>query len=272
LNNHSDTLVMKFGGASLATTQHFANISTLISQRRQCFSRIVVVVSAMGTTTDDLLKLAYQVNPSPPQRECDMLISVGERISMALLAMSLAHKGIKAISFTGSQSGIITSARHSEARIIDVRPGRILKSLDTYHIVIVAGFQGVSQNGEITTLGRGGSDTTAVALAIALNAQVEFYKDVPGFCSEDPKNNPQATLLSKISYKEAKAIVERGAKILHFRSLNLAELNYLPLHVLSFKSEHQQLGGTVIENPTYERSKVDPVYETAEEYSTLANF
>jgi aspartate kinase len=164
-----------------------------------------------------------------------MLISVGERISVALLAMALHLKNKEAISFTGSQSGIITSTKHSDAEIIDVKPHRILKALEEEKIVIVAGFQGVSKEGEITTLGRGGSDTTAVALGVALGAMyVEFYKDVEGVYSEDPKKNPKATVFSALSFEEAIEIVERGAKILHPRCIRLAEKNGLPLRVLSF--------------------------------------
>ena len=242
------TVVMKFGGASLATPEHFSSVAALIAQEVARIPHIVVVVSAMGTMTDDLIRLARTVHPDPPERESDMLISVGERMSMALLAMALAKIGLPAVSLTGSQSGIITTSCHSNARIIDVRPARIVSSLSRRHIVIVAGFQGVSREGEITTLGRGGSDTTAVALGIALGAaKVQFYKDVPGLCTEDPKQNPQAELLSRLSYQEAIHIVERGAKILHSRSLYLAKANYLPLHVLSFKPEYQHHGGTIIE-------------------------
>ena len=173
------TLVMKFGGAAVATPQHFSKIADIILQRLKEYNRIAVVVSAMGDTTNQLISLATQVNDTPPRREYDMLVSVGERISISLLAMALAAKKHSAVSFTGSQSGIITCSNHSEARIVDVKPHRLLPVLDSGSVVIVAGFQGVSKQGEITTLGRGGSDTSAVALAIALGAiKVEFYKDV----------------------------------------------------------------------------------------------
>jgi aspartate kinase len=241
------TVVLKFGGASLSTPEQFDIISDLIVRRSKEYPHIVIVVSAMGKSTDELLALATKVNPTPPQREVDMLLSAGERISMSLLAMACAKKGLPAVSFTGSQSGIITCPRHSEAKIIDVRPFRLKKCLEENNIVIVAGFQGVSRSGEITTLGRGGSDTTAVALGVALGAEkVEFYKDVPGFCSEDPKKNPDACLFSSLSYTQASEIVAKGAKILHHRSLLLAMRNQIPLHILSFKSEYQQFGGTVI--------------------------
>ena len=189
----------------------------------------------MGDTTDQLLSLARDVHPNPPPREQDMLVSVGERISIALLAMALHLKGKEAISFTGSQSGIITSDKHSEAFILDVRPHRIIKALDLGKIVIVAGFQGVSAGGEITTLGRGGSDTTAVALGVALKAcRVEFYKDVEGIYSEDPKKNPEAVLYPHLSFDQAIEIAEKGAKVLHPRCIRLASKNCLPLYVLSF--------------------------------------
>jgi len=256
------TLVMKFGGAAVASPDCFARIADLILERKRDFERIVVVVSAMGNTTDQLIALAKQVNPSPPQREYDMLVTVGERISIALLAMALAGKNQEALSYTGSQSGIITCNRHTEARIIDVRPTRLLPILELGKIAIVAGFQGVSRGGEITTLGRGGSDTTAVALGVSLGAsKVEFYKDVPGICSEDPKCNSQALLYPQLSYKEALKIVLNGAKVLHARCIELAEKNGLPLHVRSFHSK--QPGGTWI--GVGERSAIHtPLYENEE--------
>ncbi|MBI2742505.1 MAG: aspartate kinase [Chlamydiales bacterium] len=237
---------MKFGGAAVATAEHFSKIADLILSRSHSYSSIVVVVSAMGDSTDQLIALAKKVNPTPPRRELDMLISVGERISISLLAMALSAKNKEAISFTGSQSGIITSSQHNDAKIIEVRPFRLLPHLSTGKIVIVAGFQGVSREGEITTLGRGGSDTSAVALAIALGAEkVEFYKDVQGICSEDPKKNPEAQLFSTLSYPEALEIVQKGAKVLHERAILLAQKNSLPLHVLSFNSFTE---GTMIQN------------------------
>lgn len=235
---------MKFGGASVATPAHFHRIAEIILAQTPFYEQIAVVVSAMGNTTDELIALAKQVHPSPPSREQDMLVSVGERISIALLAMALSLKGKEAVSFTGSQSGIITSSEHTQARIIDVRPHRLHRCFQEKKIAIVAGFQGVSQEGEITTLGRGGSDTTAVALGVALSAEkVEFYKDVAGIYSEDPKKCADALFFSFLSYEEALAIVEKGAKVLHPRSIRLAAKNHLPLHVLSFASTSQ---GTVI--------------------------
>lgn len=226
---------MKFGGAAVATPHQFARIADIILQRRHEHSRIAVVVSAMGDTTNQLISLAKEVNQNPPRREYDMLVSVGERISISLLAMALAAKNHQAVSFTGSQSGIITCGNHSDARIVDVRPHRLLPVLDSGSVVIVAGFQGVSRLGEITTLGRGGSDTSAVALAIALKAvKVEFFKDVPGIFTSDPKQDPQAQLFPEMSYDEALKIIQKGAKVLQSRSVDLANKNNMPLHVMSF--------------------------------------
>ncbi len=238
---------MKFGGASVASPEQFAQIAAIILKRSEEYARIAVVVSAMGNTTDQLLELARKVHANPPRREQDMLVSVGERISISLLAMALSLVGKEAISFTGSQSGIITSSVHTDAKIVDVRPRRILAELSQGKVVIVAGFQGVSKEGEITTLGRGGSDTSAVALAVALKAdKVEFYKDVDGVCDEDPKKNPEALVFDQLSYEEALAIVAQGAKILHSRCIRLAAKNGLPLHVLSFKTLKggTRIGGT----------------------------
>lgn len=254
---------MKFGGAAVASPDCFARIADLILERKGEFERIAVVVSAMGNTTNQLIALAKEVNPVPPQREYDMLVTVGERISISLLAMALALKKQEAFSFTGSQSGIITCNRHTEARILEVRPHRLLPILDSGKIAIVAGFQGVSRAGEITTLGRGGSDTSAVALGIALGAErVEFYKDVPGICSEDPKVNAQALLYPQLSYEEALKIVLAGAKVLHARGIQLAGRNDLPLHVRSFQS-HQPKGGTWIGSQKPLKPAA-PVYELEE--------
>jgi aspartate kinase len=264
MNNKLKTLVMKFGGASVATAEQFSQIADLIISRRNEYSRIAVVVSAMGGTTDQLIDLAKRVHPEPPQREYDMLVSTGERISMTLLAMALCLKNQEAVSFTGSQSGIITCQRHSHAHIIDVKPQRLLSSLDQGKIVIVAGFQGVSKEKEITTLGRGGSDTTAVALGIALKAEkVEFYKDVPGIFPEDPKKFHQANCYSYLSYQKALEIVNRGAKILHSRAIQLAEKNVLPLHVRSFIDTYSHHSGTIIDDKERPRSET-PLYEILE--------
>ena len=229
------TLVMKFGGASIARPDLFAKVADIIISRQKEYTNIVVVVSAMEGTTNQLIELAQKVHSSPPTRELDMLVSVGERISISLLAMALSLKGVDAISLTGSQSGVLTSSRHSEARILTIKPSRIIKHLCEGKVVIVAGFQGVSEAGEITTLGRGGSDTSAVALGVALGAsRVEFFKDVDGIYSEDPKIQKNAKHLPELNYQQALEIIRKGAKILHPRAVELAEKNKLSLHILSF--------------------------------------
>jgi len=235
------TIILKFGGAALRDVGHFQRVAEIVLKRRQEYRRVVVVVSAMYQMTDMLLGLAKEVSQNPPKREQDMLVSVGERISMALLAMVFIGKGVEAISFTGSQSGIITTEDHSDAKIVDVRPKRVSKALEEGKIVIVAGFQGVSLSGEVTTLGRGGSDTTAVALGVALKAEkVEFYKDVPGIFTADPKIEKKAEHIPNLSYAKALEIVEKGAsKVLHPRAIILAEKNGLPLEVLSYGEDLQ---------------------------------
>jgi aspartate kinase len=257
---------MKFGGAAVATPQHFARIADIIIQRRNEYPRIAVVVSAMGDTTDQLIALAHAVNKSPPKREYDMLVSVGERVSISLLAMALEAKGLQqAVSFTGSQSGIITCAQHSDARIVDVRPRRLLAALDAGAVAIVAGFQGVSAHGEITTLGRGGSDTSAVALAIALRAgKVEFFKDIAGLYPEDPKLNPHACVLPQLTYEEALQIIEKGADVLQARSVALAQKNAIVLHVRSFMDFIPGVhSGSLVGGPDVEVMSKVPVYETS---------
>ena len=255
------TIVLKFGGAAVSEPERFHQIADIILARMQHYQRVAVVVSAMGNTTDQLIALAKQVHPNPPRREYDMLVTVGERISISLLAMALASKNQDAVSFTGSQSGIITCGRHTDARIIDVKPFRLLPCLEKQKVVIVAGFQGVSQTGEITTLGRGGSDTSAVALGLALNAEkVEFYKDVGWIYSEDPKVNQDALPYEKLTYQQALAIAEKGAKVLQRRCIELAEKNALLLHVRSFLNFNSgQSQGTLIGDG---RSRsASPIYE-----------
>lgn len=254
-----DTLVIKFGGAAVETPAHFLQIADIIIDCKKRFEKVVVVVSAMADTTDQLIEMAKQVNPSPPSREYDMLVSVGERISISLLAMALEAKGYQAISFTGSQSGIITCEKHSNARISEIRPHRILPHLDQGKIVIVAGFQGVSRQGEITTLGRNGSDVSAVALGIALKAScVEFYKDVKGIYSEDPRKNPSAVLYAHLTHDEAIKIAESGS-VLHPRCIKLAANNGLPLHVRSFTCRNRE-EGTIIHTPGNRLIEM-PIYE-----------
>jgi aspartate kinase len=249
--------IMKFGGAAVASPEHFHQIADILIREKKGGDSIVCVVSAMANKTDELISLAKQVHPNPPQREYDMLVTVGERISISLLAMALARKGVEAVSFTGSQSGIITTNDHAEAKIVDVRPKRLLANLELKKIVIVAGFQGVSLQGEITTLGRGGSDTTAVALGVALGGSVDFYKDVPGFFTEDPKKNQSAKFMPKLSFDEALQIVMKGGRILHSRCIELAKKNGVPLHVRSFVND---LPGTIIQDEERLRLQT-PCYE-----------
>lgn len=229
-------LVLKFGGASLVNPKDFSKVAELILRKYELNKKLVVVVSAMANMTDHLIELAKSVHPNPPQRELDMLVSIGERASISLLSMALHHRGIKAISFTGSQSGILTSSDHSQAKILDVRPYRIEKHLAQEDIVIVAGFQGVSAEKEITTLGRGGSDTSAVALAIALEAShVEFYKDVGQLFDSDPKKNSEAKGIAKISLSHALEKAKKGPFILHPRCLDLAYQNDVSLFIYPFQ-------------------------------------
>jgi aspartate kinase len=228
-------VVAKFGGSSVADAERIKRVAERIVAARRSGDDVVVVVSAMGDTTDDLLELAEQVSPLPPPRELDMLLTAGERISMALLAMAISTLGAHARSFTGSQAGVITDATHGKARIIDVTPGRIRDALDDGAIAIVAGFQGVSQNTkDITTLGRGGSDTTAVALAAALGADVcEIYTDVDGVFSADPRIVPDARRIETISYEEMLEMAACGAKVLMLRCVEYARRYNVPVHVRS---------------------------------------
>ena len=205
------TVVLKFGGSVIKGPESFSGIAEKISFYKEKFDHVVVVVSAMGEMTKELLGLAHQVSHCPPKREQDMLLSVGERISMALLAMALKEQGIGAISFTGSQAGIITCGEHTEARILRVKPFRVVKHLDEGCVVIVAGFQGVSEAGEITTLGSSGSDLSAVALGDALGAkEVIFFKDVGGIYDRDPKSDLGAKLQKLLSYDSAMEFCEKG--------------------------------------------------------------
>jgi aspartate kinase len=228
-------VVQKYGGSSVADAEGIKRVAKRIVDTRKAGHDVVVAVSAMGDTTDELVDLAQQVSPLPPGRELDMLLTAGERISMALLAMAIANLGHQARSYTGSQAGVITDSSHGKARIIDITPGRIRSALDEGAIVIVAGFQGVSQDTkEITTLGRGGTDTTAVALAAALNAEVcEIYTDVDGVFSADPRIVPTARRLPRISYEEMLEMAACGAKVLHLRCVEYARRYNIPVHVRS---------------------------------------
>jgi len=227
--------VQKFGGSSVADAEGMKRVAQRIVATKRAGHDVVVVVSAMGDTTDELIELANQVSPMPSGRELDMLLTAGERISMALLAMAISNLGHEARSFTGSQAGIITDSAHGRARVIDVAPGRIQEALDQGAIAIVAGFQGVSQDTkDITTLGRGGSDTTAVALAAALDADVcEIYTDVDGVFSADPRIVPAARQLKSVTYEEMLELAASGAKVLHLRCVEYARRFDLPIHVRS---------------------------------------
>ena len=241
-------IVQKYGGSSVADAEGMKRVAARIVATKKAGNQVVVVVSAMGDTTDELIDLANQVSPIPPGRELDMLLTAGERISMALLAMAINNLGFEALSFTGSQAGVITDSTHGKARIIDVTPGRIREAIDSGSIAIVAGFQGISQDtNDITTLGRGGSDTTAVALAAALEADVcEIYTDVDGIFSADPRAIPAARKLTTVTYEEMLELAAAGAKVLHLRCVEYARRYNLPIHV---RSSFSPLEGTwVVEN------------------------
>ncbi len=228
-------VVQKYGGSSVADADGIKRVAQRIVATRKAGHSVVVVVSAMGDTTDELRDLANQVSPAPPGRELDMLLTAGERISMALLAMAIANLGLQGRSFTGSQAGVITDSTHGKARIIDITPGRIQAALDDGAIPIVAGFQGVSQTTkDITTLGRGASDTTAVALAAALGADYcEIYTDVDGVFTADPRIVPGARRLPTISYEEMLEMAACGTKVLMLRCVEYARRYQMPIHVRS---------------------------------------
>ncbi len=251
-------VVQKYGGSSVADAAAVKRVARRIVEAKKAGNDVVVAVSAMGDTTDDLLALAEAVSPLPPAREMDMLLTAGERISMALVAMAISDLGFSARSFTGSQAGVITDSVHGKAKIIDVTPGRISTALEEGHIVIVAGFQGVSQDTkEITTLGRGGTDTTAVALAAALDADVcEIYTDVDGVFTADPRIVPAARKLDRVTYEEMLELAACGAKILHLRCVEYARRYGIPIHV---RSSFSQLDGTVVSGSIEDRNQEDPM-------------
>jgi aspartate kinase len=240
-------IVQKFGGSSVATAESIKRVAKRIVETRKAGNEVVVAVSAMGDTTDELLDLAHEVTPIPAPRELDMLLTAGERISMALLAMAIKSMGYDARSFTGSQAGMITDAQHGAARIVDVTPGRIQDALDEGAIAIVAGFQGFSRESrDITTLGRGGSDTTAVALAAALSAEVcEIYTDVDGVFTSDPRVVPLARKIDRITSEEMLELAAAGAKVLHIRAVEYARRHNVTLHVRSSFSNKE---GTYVLN------------------------
>ena len=227
-------VVQKFGGSSVADVERISRVADRVARTRGEGKQVVVVVSAMGDTTDDLLSLARKVCDNPARRELDMLLTAGERISMALLSMALNARGVPAVSFTGSQSGIITTDTHANARIVEVRPFRVQEELANGKVVIVAGYQGVSQRKEVTTLGRGGSDTTAVALAAALGAEAcEIYSDVEGVYTADPRLVTDAKRIAEISYEEMQELAESGAKVLHAQAVEWAKEKGIAIHARS---------------------------------------
>ncbi|MDH2380705.1 aspartate kinase [Bradyrhizobium sp. CER78] len=224
-------IVQKYGGACLETPAKIRAVARSLADLHRRGHRVVAIVSAMGMTTDQLIQMAYQVSSTPNRRELDMLLTTGERISMSLMSMALSDLGVLAISFTGSQAGVMTDASHSSARILDVRPIRVREELDRGRVVVLAGFQGVNAaTREITTLGRGGSDTTAVAMAAALKAErCEIIKEVDGVCSADPRTVPDAKPLRRVDFASLSEMCFWGAKVLHFRSVELAQSQDVPL-------------------------------------------
>jgi aspartate kinase len=260
------TLVMKFGGTSVADPQKIRRVASRLVEAKRAGNRVVAVVSAMGHHTDELVSLAYEVSPEPKPRELDMLISVGERISCALVAMAIADLGLDAISLTGSQAGIVTDTVHGKAKIVEVRAHRIHEALDSDRIVLVAGFQGVSTDYDITTLGRGGSDTTAVALAAALGADAcEIYTDVDGVFTADPRLVPGARKLHAVSYEEMLEMAASGAKVLALRSVEFARNHGVKLHVRSTFTGEDGTWITEEDERMLEKAMISGVTHTLEE-------
>ncbi len=253
-------IVQKFGGSSVADAESIKRVAKRIVDTRKAGNEVVVAVSAMGDSTDELLDLAHQVTPLPAPRELDMLLTAGERISMALLAMAIKSLGYDARSFTGSQAGMITDARHGSARIVDVTPGRIRAALDEGAVAIVAGFQGFNRDTkDITTLGRGGSDTTAVALAAALGADIcEIYTDVDGIFTADPRVVPRARKLERVTSEEMLELAAAGAKVLYIRAVEYARRHGVTLHV---RSSFTNSSGTIVYNAATARENGETVEE-----------
>jgi len=248
--------VQKYGGSSVADAESIKRVAKRIAAAKRAGDDVVVVVSAMGDTTDDLLDLAQQVSPLPPQREMDILLTAGERISMSLLAMAINNLGVKAKSFTGQQAGVITDAVHGKARIVDVVPTRVRETVEKGQVAIVAGFQGVTEStNDVTTLGRGGSDTTAVALAAGLGADVcEIYTDVDGVFTADPRIVSTARKLDRVSYDEMLELAASGAKVLMLRCVEYGRRYSVPIHVRSSFTNHT---GTLVTNEKNEDSDVE---------------
>lgn len=241
-------IVQKFGGSSVGDAESIKRVAKRIAEAKRAGNDVVVVVSAMGDTTDELIDLAREITPLPPQREMDILLTAGERISMSLLAMAITNLGIRAKSFTGQQAGLITDAVHGRARIVDVVPSRIRETVEKGHVAIVAGFQGVNpEANDVTTLGRGGSDTTAVALAAGLGADVcEIYTDVDGVFTADPRIVPTARKIDRISFEEMLEMAASGAKVLVLRCVEYARRYNVPIHVRSSYAAHP---GTLVIDP-----------------------
>jgi aspartate kinase len=260
-----ETVVMKFGGTSVANAERLKRAAQRIVAQREDGKRVVAVLSARGKTTDELIAMAEEISPHPDRREMDMLLSTGERISCALCAMAINDLGHRAISLTGSQAGIVTDTSHTKARILDVRADRIREALDEDRIVLVAGFQGVSTSRDVTTLGRGGSDTTAVALAAAVEAAVcEIYTDVAGVFTADPRIVPDARKLAIVSFEEMLEMAASGAKVLQLRSVEYARTHNVRIHC---RSSFDSSPGTFVlgEEETMERPLVTAVTHSTDE-------
>ena len=251
-------IVQKFGGSSVADAEGIKRVAARIAETRKAGHDVVVVVSAMGDTTDELIDLAESVSTVPAPREMDMLLTAGERISMALVAMAIRSLGISARSFTGSQAGMITDEKHGAARIVDVTPGRVREALDEGDVAIVAGFQGFNRaTGDITTLGRGGSDTSAVALAAALNADVcEIYTDVDGIFTADPRVVKKAHKINRVTSEEMLELAANGAKVLYIRAVEFARRHGVTIHVRSSFNHNE---GTIVYNPTEGQTVEEPI-------------
>ena len=266
-------VVQKYGGSSLENADRIRRVAERIVETKKQGHDVVVVCSAMGDTTDELLDLAAQVNPVPPAREMDMLLTAGERISNSLVAMAIASFGASARSFTGSQAGVITTERHGNARIVEVTPGRVREALDEGHICLVAGFQGVNrETKDVTTLGRGGSDTTAVALAAALEADVcEIYSDVDGVFTADPRIVPNAQRLDTVSFEEMLELAAVGAKILQLRAVEYARAFNVPLRVRSSYSNEigTLVNGSVEDIPLEEAVLAGVAHDRSEAKITI---